>query len=618
VAIRLRLGRFHLQVRLVLVLLVLFLAILDLMNLYLLGKGKDALARAEEELGRARIQELARSIGEEDLSEAIESGEGGTRLSPTALRRWAFRLGYDRVSLLDRAGREVLGSGPSFGAEGHEYADLSEQGKTALTAGRPALGGMVPDKGGAGARMTGFMPILDSSGRMVGIVSGVRPVPALGRAEQNYRFVLAVQVVGVVLIAGLAAVFAHWVVRPYRRLVAAAGEAGLTSESEERAAEPEELASAFRTVVAKLREQDEALGALGSEPGGLGDLVRFANQAARGMTTGVLVLDRQARVAALNPAAAELLGCDEKAARGDSIDSVAPGVEGLRSRIASCLEDGVGVSREVLGTKQERGTSGHLGVSISPAVGWDGRVAGALVLMTDLTEIRQLQEQARLRDSLAAVGKLSAGIAHELRNALGTILGYARMLEKTEDPRVRGPAKEILKEVDTVRATVDEFLLYARPPEPSRAPVDVEEVIRACAEAADPALEVEVEGEFGEVTGDEALLKRAFDNLLRNSAEATEPGRRVHVRVRGRPAAGGRVLQIDMDDDGPGIPAELREQVFAPFFTTRDRGTGLGLALVQRTIVELGGTIEAGQGTRGGAQFRIRLPLAVGEQATGV
>ena len=81
------------------------------------------------------------------------------------------------------------------------------------------------------------------------------------------------------------------------------------------------------------------------------------------------------------------------------------------------------------------------------------------------------------------------------------------------------------------------------------------------------------------------------------------------VRVTGRPVAGGRTLQVEVEDDGPGIPAERLERVFEPFYTSRARGTGLGLALVQRTIVDLGGTVEAAAGSTGGALFRLRLPL---------
>jgi two-component system nitrogen regulation sensor histidine kinase NtrY len=185
------------------------------------------------------------------------------------------------------------------------------------------------------------------------------------------------------------------------------------------------------------------------------------------------------------------------------------------------------------------------------------------------------------------------------------------MLEKRDDPRVHGPAREILKEVDAVRAQIDEFLLYARPPEPQRASVDLEALVRGCAQTAPAGIAVEVSGEFATVSGDEGLLKRVFGNLLQNAADVGgEAGRLLRVRVTGRRTA--RAVQVEIDDDGPGIPAEKRSQVFLPFFTTRARGTGLGLAFVQRTIVDMGGTVEVGDGPRGGAVFRLRLPIVAG------
>jgi signal transduction histidine kinase len=232
--------------------------------------------------------------------------------------------------------------------------------------------------------------------------------------------------------------------------------------------------------------------------------------------------------------------------------------------------------------------------------------------MTDLTEIRELQERARMRENLATVGRLSAGIAHEFRNALGTILGYARMLEKKEDPRVHGPAREILKEVDTVRRSVDEFLTFARPPEPQNVVLDLGRLIRSCAETSPDRVRVEVDGEFGEVLADEALLRRVFENLMGNASDAARAaGRTVSVGIHGRQVAGGKILQVEVEDDGPGIPADQLDQVFVPFFTTHTGGTGLGLALVQRTLVDLGGSVEAAEGPRGGALFRIRIPLNV-------
>ena len=599
-------GRFETQLRLVLILIVLLLAVLDLLNIALLSRARDTAERSERERAKARGREAARVLDPEVLTaergSALRAG-----LTQDALARMALQFDLSRVAVLDARGRETVasGRGASYAAT---FLDLDAPERDALAAGRAVASAMTPRTGGEGALVAAFVPVLDAAGRLSAVVEVQQAVPELGGLHRAFRLLVATQAAGVVLIGVVVLAFGRWVSRPFRRLADAVGEAGLQGRGASGPADPDDLAAAFRAVAHKMRDQDEALDALGRGGGGLADLARFAAGAARGMTTGVLVVDRRGKIAAANPAAEALLGVAAGASRGADLSAIGRGLEALRDLVRGCLDSGRSVSREVIELRGDRGP-GHLGVTISPAVGTGTEPGGVLVLMTDLTEIRRVQEQVRLRDNLAAVGHLSAGIAHEFRNALGTILGYARMLEKRDDPRVHGPAREIVKEVDAVRAQIDAFLLYARPPEPQRSPVEVGELVRACASHPPPGISVEVAGEFGVVTADEGLLRRVFVNLLQNAADVgQEVGRAPAVKITGRRA--GRTLQVEVDDDGPGIPIEKRGQVFLPFFTTRARGTGLGLALVQRTLVDLGGSVEAGEGPRGGAAFRLRLPLA--------
>jgi len=607
----LQFGRFDLQVRLVLILLVLFLGILNLMNVFLLGRARRTMERSELNRIEAVSRQLVTELGRRALLNGLTAADRFALPGELILRRAALRAGFDRIRLLDRHGTELASSRSKGTTDPSPFEALSKDEKTALASGRLMTLRCEPARVSRKERIAGFVPLLDVEARLVGVVEVLHPVPELAAMESRFRTVVVVQVVGVVVIAGVVLFFASWVSGPYRRIAAVAGEAGLTGAAGGSGPEPDELAAAFRTVVVKMREQDEALRNLDRGGGGLGDLVRFASRSASEMTTGVLVLDRRTEVAAMNEAAAAQLGVERNDVRGLGLGEIDSGVPGLVELVRACLEKGRGVSREVLEVSRGAGGRGHLGVGLTPSFGTDGKPVGVLVLMTDLTEIRELQEQARLRENLAAVGQLSAGIAHEFRNALGTILGYARMLEKREDARVRGPAREILKEVDTVRRSIDEFLLFARPPEPDSTVLQLERLIRACAATVPERINVDIDGEYGPVVADEGLLRRVFDNLLGNATDAaSEAERTVSVRIRGRIAAGGRTIQVEVEDDGPGISGEQLEQVFVPFFTTRKSGTGLGLALVQRTMVDLGGTVEAAQGPRGGALFRLRFPVA--------
>jgi len=601
-----RTGRFETQLRLVLILIVVFLAVLDLLNVVLLTRARNDAERAERERAKARGREVARVLGPETLASPEGSVERAGLTGPM-LARTALRFDLVRIAVWNASGGQ-LAANADAGDGAPRPKDLAPEEHDALRAGRAVASDMTPRAGGDDALIAAFVPVLDANGRLAAVVEVQQAVPELGSLQGAFRLLVATQAAGLVLIAVLALFFGRWISRPYKQLAAAAGEARVAARATAPETDPDDLAAAFRAVARKLREQEGALEAMARGGGGLGDLVRFASGGAGAMSTGVVVVERGGRVAAANPAAETLLGLPVGTARGTDLGGLPRGAQPLAAMVRSCMSEGRSVSREVLELRLDGGRTGHLGVTISPVSGLKEEVQGVLVLMTDLTEIRQVQQQVSLREHLAAVGQLSAGIAHEYRNALGTILGYAKMLEKRDDPRVYGPAKEILKEIASVRSQIDEFLLYARPPETQRSAVDLEPLIRAAAATAPSGITVEVSGEFGVVSGDEALLKRVFGNLLQNAADVGEEAeRRLSVRIIGRRTAA--AVQIELDDDGPGIPPEKRSEVFLPFFTTRTRGTGLGLALVQRTVVDHGGTVEVGEGPWGGALFRLRFPL---------
>jgi signal transduction histidine kinase len=262
------------------------------------------------------------------------------------------------------------------------------------------------------------------------------------------------------------------------------------------------------------------------------------------------------------------------------------------------------------------GRTTHLGVTVSPIRTVPGTSSGAICLFSDLTDIVELEEQLRLKDSLAQVGELTAGIAHEFRNGLATIHGYARLLDLDRLPADTRPyVVGIRDETDTLGAVVRNFLNFARPADVILATVETRAIVERAAEeiraeAVSRGGGVAVRGEFVPVLGDEVLLRQAFSNLCRNALEAcTEAGVTPQIAVESVPDRPQRTVRITVIDNGPGVDPGVASRIFMPFVTTRARGTGLGLALVQKIIVTHNGRVSVQAEPGAGTRFVVSLPM---------
>jgi PAS domain S-box-containing protein len=361
------------------------------------------------------------------------------------------------------------------------------------------------------------------------------------------------------------------------------------------------LSMALQDALTKLKQQERAMAARAEAS------ERLADQIVEGLTSGLVVVDRTGTVQAVNPAAQRILEAGGLQAGKPFRDALSPATA-LSDLIAEALQVGSPIVRRTI--RLDGARARHLGVTVSPIAASDGGLQAAVCLFTDLTAVVELEEQLRLKEALARLGELTAGLAHEFRNGLATIHGYGRLLDPATLPeQARTCVEGIRAETASLGEVVTNFLRFARPEEMTMAPVELRAVIaRAIEDVPGAAGVVELEGNFAIINGDDVLLRRAFSNLVRNSLEAcADAGMPPRVYVRSDLVADGTHILIE--DNGPGFAPEYLSKIFRPFATTKATGTGLGLAIAQKVIVSHNGSITASNRAEGGAQFRVRLPV---------
>lgn len=346
----------------------------------------------------------------------------------------------------------------------------------------------------------------------------------------------------------------------------------------------------------------------------------------RSVASGVIAVDGDGVITTANPAA-------------EAMHGQVGGLVGRRHD--ACFADAplaaVLAGQEPAATYQRRVGSGDgarlLRVTASPLRDAEGRVTGAVEACEDLTEVVALRERLERVERLRALGEMAAGVAHEIRNPLNGIEGFASLLQRETEPGTRSQqyARSIHEGVRHLNHTVSSLLEYTRQKPPSRRPVPPVELAASCcelvrAECANGPARVDGQAEIGNqsvaielvddwgpelVAVDGTQIRQVLLNLLQNAVQAVRehgcgPGR---VRLGlARGDAGDLVIAVE--DSGPGIPEGERGRIFTPFFTTRDRGTGLGLAIAH-TIIDLhgGALIVDDSPELGGARLRLTLPV---------
>jgi signal transduction histidine kinase/Sec-independent protein translocase protein TatA len=368
------------------------------------------------------------------------------------------------------------------------------------------------------------------------------------------------------------------------------------------------VTAALQEALTKLKAQEREMSARAEAS------ERLSEEIVEGLTAGLLVVGSEQKIRILNPAGRRMLNLPGSIVSQDYrqvLQECAP----LVGTVQECLTTGHPIVRRTLEIQSSDRQVMYLGVSVSPLADGQSQLHGVICLFTDLTPVVEMEEQLRLKDSLARVGELTAGIAHEFRNGLATIHGYARLLDLNALPAPYRPHIEgIRQETDSLGQVVTNFLNFAKPTHVSLSHLDLRAIAERAAdevraEARAHGGSVRVTGDFPTIDGDDVLLRQALSNLVRNAVEASLGASKApEVVIDGHIEADH--VRVSVDDNGPGIPASERDRIFTPFFSTKGRGTGLGLALVQKIIVTHNGRIQVSSSPQGGASLQVILPIA--------
>ena len=380
-----------------------------------------------------------------------------------------------------------------------------------------------------------------------------------------------------------------------------------TLKSSEMAEKPSEVGfvvDTFHELVAKLKDNErelERLKAFAEEKAV--SIEAYNENILQSVPSGVISIDNDMKIKSINQAAGAILGIDAKDVIYKSV------MEVFEEPLITLMKE----NKTFLRAEYQYATGDKrnvwLGITASELKDASGKIIGSIFVFTDLTDIKALQAQVELKERLSQLGEMSAGISHELRNSMSVIAGYARLLsKKTEQPNIP-TVDAILEEVKIMDRIISELLAFAKPTVLSMEDVNLAELIKDTAASVpvnNDAIRISTGFECAApVKGDAVLLRQAFSNLLVNAAEAMPDGGSINIKLR----CIKNKAEISITDTGCGMTEDVRRRIFLPFYTTKQKGFGLGLALVQKIIISHGGSISAESRHGEGSEFVITLPV---------
>lgn len=426
----------------------------------------------------------------------------------------------------------------------------------------------------------------------LGLLIGVMAVNALDRGGMQYLFIAAIVLIIAVLIM---------VMRMYSTRQKSSD---MEQEGGNKDTEVGFVVDTFHDLVSKLKEKEEELERLRASAEERAMSVEAYNEnILQSVPSGVVTIDDHLKIKTINRSASEILGVIQHELIGKDFREV------FKEPFRTLSLDDSTVWRSEYPYKTVDGRDIWLGISSSELKNSAGEKIGLIFIFTDLTDIKGLQAQVELKQRLSQLGEMSAGIAHELRNSMSVISGYAKLLGKKVEQSCVPAVDSIQSEVGTMDRIISELLAFAKPSVLNKEEIDLGNMIKDISGSLmseRQSVKISIDCDDGiYIKADKVLLRQAFSNLIINALEALGEGGAIDIAVR---SSGEKVIAA-FKDNGSGIPENILHKIFLPFYTTKEGGTGFGLALVQKIIVSHGGTIDVESVEGDGSIFKVTLPV---------
>ena len=348
-----------------------------------------------------------------------------------------------------------------------------------------------------------------------------------------------------------------------------------------------------------------------------------------GLPDAVLGVDEGLRIVLWNSAAEALLGRSARRAVGRTLKEVFPPETSLIRHLSDTLTTGESRSESEAVVEGAEGRPVHVSIVTAPMAGRSGAVTAAVAVVRDVTRLHQLEAEMRRGETLTAAGQMAMGLAHEIRNPLGAIRGAVQLLKRElgDEARWGEYIAVLLKEVDRVNRIIEMLLDLGRPVTLRPVPLNIHQLLERVAlmseeVAAERAVQIvrRYDPSLPPLLADEDRVVQVFHNLVRNAIEAMPRGGRLTLITRlsmdplfakvdlGKGLKSMALVQVA--DEGEGVPEATRVKLFTPFFTTKDKGLGLGLALCHRIMEEHKGSIHVASEPGKGTVVSCFLPIA--------